>query len=173
MGTSKSGRYLNTKGSGRSVSDYSLFHSDEGTFRWEDGHKNGMPIKIIRLDGGGHGQNGMNLLKKYHLAYKVVKTWPNGVRVGNVLTHKDRSKRILNGQTWFPANWTSKDIKHAGEYVASLKRNRNTPNGKILFGNWKGVRVGVIKTNGKIATIFPDKNQISVLKKGRKKKWAR
>ena len=30
MGTGKSGRYLNTRGSGRTVSDYALVHSNEG-----------------------------------------------------------------------------------------------------------------------------------------------
>ncbi len=34
MGTGKSGRYLNTRGSGRSVSDYALVHSNEGTFTY-------------------------------------------------------------------------------------------------------------------------------------------
>ena len=28
-----------------------------------------------------------------------------------------------------------------------------------VFGMWKGVRVGVIRTNGIIATIFPDSKQ--------------
>ena len=32
MGTTKSGRYLNTKGSARTVSDYALIHSSEGAF---------------------------------------------------------------------------------------------------------------------------------------------
>ena len=34
MGTGKSGRYLNTRGSGRTVSDYALVHSNEGTFTY-------------------------------------------------------------------------------------------------------------------------------------------
>lgn len=34
MGTGKSGRYLNSKGSGRSVSDFALVHSSEGTFTY-------------------------------------------------------------------------------------------------------------------------------------------
>ena len=31
MGTGKSGRYLNTKGSARTVSDFAAVHSNEGT----------------------------------------------------------------------------------------------------------------------------------------------
>ena len=42
------------------------------------------------------------------------------------------------------------------------------PDGKAFFGVYKGVRVGVIKTNGKIATVFPDADQSTVLKKRRK-----
>lgn len=34
-----------------------------------------------------------------------------------------------------------------------------------MWGTYKGVRVGVIKTDGKIATVFPDVDQSSVLKK--------
>lgn len=43
-----------------------------------------------------------------------------------------------------------------------------TPDGKKLYGNYKGVRVVVIKTNGKIATVFPDSDQSSMLKKRRR-----
>ena len=62
MGTSKSGRYLNTKGSGRSVSDFALVHSSEGTFKWRQVKINGQMKKQIRLASGGHSQKGMALL---------------------------------------------------------------------------------------------------------------
>ena len=42
------------------------------------------------------------------------------------------------------------------------------PDGKTIYGVYKGVRVGVKRTNGKIATVFPDADQSSVLKKRRK-----
>ena len=58
--------------------------------------------------------------------------------------------------------------RYAGEHVAGLKRNRHVPDGKAVYGVYKGVRVGVIRTNGKIATVFPDADQSSVLKKRRK-----
>ena len=110
---------------------------------------------------GGHGQKEMELLDKYHIEYNVVKTYPNGVRVGNVPDHTDWRKCTGIGQAWFPATWSNKDIKRAGTHVASLKQNRHVPDGKIVWGNYKGVRVGVIRTHGKIATIFPDKIQPS------------
>ena len=72
------------------------------------------------------------------------------------------------GQTWFPKSWTTKDIRRAGEHVAGLKGNRHVPDGKAVYGVYKGVRVGVIRTNGKIVTVFPDADQSSVLKKRRK-----
>lgn len=169
MGTSKSGRYLNTKGSKYVVSDYSAVHSNEGTFKWMDDHIDGKPVKILRLASGGHGQKGMDLLKKHQLEYNVVKTYSNGVRVGYIVNHGDKTKRSGTNQAWFPSAWTEKDIKHAGEYVAKLKCNKNIPDGNIMWGNWKGVRVGAIKTRGKIATISPDSNQTYILKKRRRR----
>ena len=163
MGTSKSGRYLNTKGSGRSVSDFALVHSDEGKYT-----KPSRKGDKLRLVSGGHGQTGMEQLDKYGIKYNVEKTYSNGVRVGNIPNHKNPNKRKSMGQTWFPKSWTTKDIRHAGEHVAGLKGNRHVPDGKAVYGVYKSVRVGVIRTNGKIATVFPDADQSSVLKKRRK-----
>lgn len=153
MGTGKSGRYLSTKGSGRSVSDYAVVHALEGTFTYE---KNG---RISRMKSGGHGQENMEILKRVGIEYTIVKTYPNGVRVGNVSKHKNPKKREQSGQAWFPKGWTAKDIKRAGSHVASLKRNRKAKDGQTVYGMYKGVRVGIIKTHGKVATVFPDLNQ--------------
>lgn len=164
MGTSKSGRYLNTKGSGRSVSEFALVHSNEGRYTRPSGKGS-----RIRLVSGGHGQTGMDQLDKYGIKYNVVKTYKNGVRVGNVPNHKDKRKQTGMNQTWFPKSWTAKDIKRAGEHVSGLKSNRHAQDGRPVFGVYKGVRVGVIRTNGKIATVFPDSNQSAVLKRRKKK----
>ena len=163
MGTSKNGRYLNTKGSGRSVSDFALVHSDEGKYT-----KPSRKGDKLRLVSGGHGQTGMDQLDKYGIKYNVEKTYSNGVRVGNIPNHKNPNKRKSMGQMWFPKSWTTKDIRHAGEHVAGLKGNRHVPDGKAVYGVYKSVRVGVIRTNGKIATVFPDADQSSLLKKRRK-----
>ncbi|MGG0516646.1 hypothetical protein [Bacillus pseudomycoides] len=40
--------------------------------------------------------------------------------------------------------------------VANLQENINVKDGNMIFGEYKGVRVGVIKTNGKMGTVFPD-----------------
>lgn len=153
MGTTKSGRVLNTKGAAGSASQFSVVHSNEGAYT-KPPKKN-----QIRLKNGGHGQSGMNELDKYGIKYNVVKTYSNGVRVGNIPSHKNLKKQTGTGQAWFPKNWTSKDIKHAGEHVANLKRNRHVRDGVAIFGMWKGVRVGVIRTYGQIGTIFPDSKQ--------------
>lgn len=163
MGTGKNGRCLNTKGSSRSVSDFALVHSIEGLFT--------QPMRRrdrLRLKSGGHGQKGMLLLDKYGITYNIVKTYHNGVRVGNVPDHRDGRKREGIGQFWFPASWSPNDIRRAGEHVAGLKKNRHVPDGKRVYGMYKGVRVGVIRTNGKIATVFPD--SIQPAKRRRKKK---
>lgn len=154
MGTGKSGRYLNTRGSGRSVSDFALVHSIEGKYT-----KPSRPGDDIRLISGGHGQVGIEQLDKYGIKYNIVKTYANGVRVGNIPRHKNRAKQTGIGQSWFPKSWTRKDIRKAGEHVAGLRRNRRIPDGKIVYGIYKGVRVGIMRTNGKIATIFPDSKQ--------------
>jgi hypothetical protein len=91
------------------------------------------------------------------------------VRVGYIPNHKDKRKQSGTVQAWFPKSWTSKDIKHAGEHVANLKGNRHGKDGEAVFGMLKGVRVGGIRTHGKMATIFPDSKQ-PYSKKGGKKK---
>ncbi|MEG0472281.1 MAG: EndoU domain-containing protein [Solibacillus sp.] len=110
----------------------------------------------------------VQLLDKYGIKYNIVKTYPNGVRVGNVPNHKERSKKEGIGQSWFPKSWSDKDIRRAGEHVAGLKGNRHIPDGKTIYGVYKGVRIGVKRTNGKIATVFPDSNQSSVIRRKHK-----
>ncbi len=82
MGTSRSGRYINTKGSGTSVSDFALIHSSEGKYT-KPARKNDK----LRLVSGGHGQAGLDQLGKYGIKYNIVKTYPNGVRVVVVKTN--------------------------------------------------------------------------------------
>lgn len=177
MGTTMSGRYLNTRGSGHRVSDFALVHSNEGDFKFPEGkekkRRQKAGEKLIRLDGGGHGQKGLDLLKKYGIAFEITKTYSNGVRIGNVPDHKDKKKRKNSQQSWFPEHWSEKDIQHAGQHVSGLKGNRRVPSGITIFGVYKGVRVGVKRTHGKIATVFPDVDQSKVVnrsKKARRKK---
>ena len=153
MGTTKRGRVLNTHGAAGSASQFAVVHSNEGAYT--------KPQKgqLIRLKSGGHGQTGLKELDKYGIEYHILKTYPNGVRVGNVKDHKDRGKQEGINQSWFPANWTAKDIKRAGEHVAKLKHNRHEGDGIKLYGTWKGVRVVVMRTHGQIGTIFPDSKQ--------------
>ena len=61
MGTSKNGRYLNTKGSGRSVSDFALVHSSEGAFTRSQTRVNGEMVIKLRLNNGGHSQYFFNV----------------------------------------------------------------------------------------------------------------
>ncbi len=161
MGTTKSGRVLNTRGAAGSASQFAVVHSNEGAYtKPQKGQR-------IRLKSGGHGQTGLKELDKYGIEYHIVKTYSNGVRVGYVPDHKDRSKQEGINQSWFPENWMAKDIKRAGEHVAKLKQNRHKGDGIKLYGIWKGVRVVVICTHGQIGTIFPDSKQ-PLKKKGNK-----
>lgn len=159
MGTTRCGRYMNTKGSKRHASDFALIHSNEGKFKWRQDRncKNGE--KKIRLAGGGHGEDGRKLLEKYGIEYHIVKTYPNGVRIGYVNDHVSKIKQSGTNMTWFPSSWDKKTIRRAGEHVAQLKRNANPKDGVPIFGIYKGVRTGVIMTDGQIGTIFPDSVQ--------------
>ena len=149
MGTGISGRYYTSHGSNL-VHHGALIHSFDG--RW---HRNQMTGQM-RLDSGGHGQSALDYMDKHGIKYNIVKTFPNGVRIGNVPSMKKGSKRDGTGMAWFPKSWTAKDMVRAGEHVASLKSNRGVKDGIPVFGTWKGVRVGIIKTTGQPATIFPD-----------------
>lgn len=172
MGTGRTGRFYSKAGSAKHASKFALVHSTEGTFvkTMLRGQKNadGTQKHQMRLASGGHSQENIKLLDKYGIKYNIVKTYPNGVRVGNVPNHRQNLKKTGIGQSWFPKSWSEKDIKHAGEHVASLKCNAHAKVGETMIGVWKGVQVGVKKTNGKIATIFPTSNQPAKL--WRKKK---
>ncbi len=139
------------KGGLSSVDDVGLKHSTVGDFTYNP--KTG---EVSRMKGGGHGQSNIDLLKENGIEYNVVKEYDNGVRVGNVPKHKTPSKRTGTGQAWFPENWSDNKIKEAGEFVANLSENKSLADGVIGFGEYDGVRVGIIKTNGKVRTIFPD-----------------
>ena len=165
MGTSRSGLYLNTQGSRRKISEYALVHSSEGTFMNVNSKH---PIKSpFRMVSGGHREDNIRLLKKYKIGYTFIKVYQNGVRVGVVKGHKDKGKRELNKQAWFPKSWTKKDILRAGEHVAALKCNKHVKDGYNMYGMWKGIRVGVKRTKGKVSTVFPDIKQ-PMKKKGKK-----
>lgn len=170
MGTTRSGLYLSTVGSGRSVSDYALVHSSEGGFVRTQVRVDGQVHIELRLESGGHGQKGIELLEKYNIEFYVDKVFLNGVRLGHVPGHKKKSKTLPLGQSWFPKAWSEKDIRRAGEHVAGLKTNRKVQDGKAIYGMYKGVKVGVIRTNGKIATVFPSFDQPTKIKQKRKGK---
>lgn len=108
------------------------------------------------IQGGGHGQSNIDFLKENGFEVNVEKTYSNGVRTGNVPDHKIKAKRTGNNQSWFPENWTTKDIEKAGKHIASQSKFIGIKDGEVMFGEYNGVRVGVIKTDGKPATIFPD-----------------
>ena len=150
MGSGESGRYYTSHGSNR-VHHGTLIHSFDGRFT-----RNPRTGKIQNIKSGGHGQSALDVMDQNGIAYNIVKTYPNGVRVGNIPSIKDRIKKQGTGMAWVPKNWTTRDMVRAGEHVSGLKHNRGVKDGTIIWGTYKGVRVGVIKTHGQIATIFPD-----------------
>lgn len=79
----------------------------------------------------------------------------NGVRLGHVDQHYNKRDIRQNGHAWFPKNWGRKEIRKAGEYVASLKRNQVLVDGQKHTGRYRGVTVGIIARKGIIKTVFP------------------
>lgn len=161
MGSGESGNYY-TSGGSSVVHHQALIHSIDGEYTHNQ--KTGRPE---RLKAGGHGESSIQIMKANNIVVNILATYDNGVRVGNVPNHKNKRKRNGTAQTWFPKSWTTKDIVKAGEKVATMKTNLNKPDGVTLWGSYNGVRVGVIKTNGKVATIFPNEEQNYVKKKRR------
>ncbi|MFL0405214.1 EndoU domain-containing protein [Bacillus nitratireducens] len=133
------------------IPNKSIEHANLGDFT-----KNPKTGELSMMKGGGHGQDNISFLKENGFEVNIEKTYPNGVRIGNVPKHKSGSKRTGTGQSWFPASWKKTDIENAGQHIASLPEFSKAKDGEVIFGNYNGVRVGVIKTNGKIGTIFPD-----------------
>lgn len=112
--------------------------------------------KIQNIKSGGHGQSALDIMDRHGIDYDIVDTYPNGVRVGNIPSSRDKAKRTGSNMAWFPSHWTVRDIVRAGEHISRIKANRGVRDGETIWGVYKGVRVGVIKTNGQIASIFPD-----------------
>ncbi|MGX7418018.1 EndoU domain-containing protein [Carnobacterium gallinarum] len=133
------------------ISEQSLKHANVGDFT-----VNPSTGKVSKMKGGGHGQSNIDFLKENGFEVNIEKTYPNGVRTGNIPDHKVKAKRTGNNQSWFPENWTNKDIESAGQHIANHPNFVGAKDGEAIFGEFNGVRVGVIKTDGKPATIFPD-----------------
>ena len=136
-----------------------LIHASKGEF--SQGDKN----HSSRFISGGHGQENIQELKKRNISYNIVECYPNGVRLGNVPTHKQKYKRAQSGQIWFPKSWTRNTIKKAAEKTINSVPYK-LPDGMNMFGTYKKVKIVVKRTNGEPATIFPYYKQ-----SGRKQKW--
>ena len=164
MGTKQQGRiFCLQKTKKLIINSYASVHANEGTFT-----RPSKPKDTLRLQSGGHGQDNIRIMEKCKVSYSIKYEYENGVRVGDIPNHKDKNKRV--NHSWFPQNWTESTIVQAGNYVSTLKRNQNLSDGATGYGTYKGVRVGIIYTNGKIGTVFPDSNQSSISKLIKEKK---
>jgi hypothetical protein len=159
------------------VSKKTLTHSTKGDFtKFINPNK---PEKGGgRFEKGGHSQRNIETLEflkekfknhpkynsfKKNFEYNIVKTYPNGVRVGNIPLHKEKDKRTGIGQSWFPKDWDDEKIQIAGTYVANLKKNKGKTG--FLYGYYDNVKVCIIvePDSKTIGTIFPDKIQDHML----------
>ncbi|MFJ8457282.1 EndoU domain-containing protein [Bacillus paramycoides] len=140
-----------------------LKHSGVGDFT---NPKNPKKEKIGNMRGGGHGQSNIELLNDHGIEYNIVEVLPNGVRLGNVPSHKAKLKKTGKNQSWFPEDWKDEDIEKSGLYVANLQdKNKYTiEENEIAIkksANYKGIKVVVVydKNQKGITTIYPDSNQ--------------
>lgn len=139
-----------------------LKHANHGEFSLPANPKRSTLPGKMRV--GGHGQDNLVFLDEIGRKYRVEHTYENGVRIGGVEGHDKRIKKLVEGrnntgQSWFPKDWNSAKIVEAYKYVVrnnldAFKQLQDGP--PPLFDVYDGVRVGVIKTKGKPATIFPD-----------------
>lgn len=141
------------------MSKKAVVHSSLGEFTKGD-HKTPPHVR-----SGGHGEENIQHLKQLGIKYNIVEQYPNGVRLGNIPSHKESKQRKGTGHTWFPKSWTRLTIKKAGEKVAN-SINYKLSDGHKMFGTYRNVKVAVIRTKGKIATVFPYYKQ-----SGGTKKW--
>lgn len=137
-----------------------LKHSGVGDFT---NPKNPKKEKIGNMRGGGHGQSNIELLKDHGIEYNIVEVLPNGVRLGNIPSHKEKPKKTGKGQSWFPESWNDQEINEAAVYVANLKdKNKylleETPYIIRKYANYNGVTVAIVydKKRHSVTTIFPD-----------------
>ena len=132
--------------------DKMLVHANEGDYPLQS---DGTKTTVL---GGAHGEASFKIMADNSIEYNIVYTFPNGVRTGNIpKAAKSKLKRIGVGQSWFPSDWSEADIAAAAEAVLNQNPNWPTlPDGPAFFGNYKGVRVGIIKTNGIPHTVIPD-----------------
>lgn len=140
-----------------------LKHSGVGDFT---NPKNPKKEKIGNMRGGGHGQSNIELLKDHGIEYNIVEILPNGVRLGNVPSHKAKLKKTGRNQSWFPEDWKDEGIEKSGLYVANLQdKNKYTiEENEIAIkksASYKGIKVVVVydKNQKGITTIYPDSNQ--------------
>ncbi|AVQ53609.1 MULTISPECIES: minor capsid protein [Clostridium] len=161
---------LNNENRKLNIPKETLKHSNEGDFTNPRNPKKIKPGEI-RLKNGGHGQDNIKLLEKRKIEYNIIKEYSNGVRCGNLPNHSDKNKRKDINQSWFPKEWTSKDIEKAGIYVANLKDKSKYKIDKFEFNgvttaiykyaNYDDVTVVVCynRSERKIKTVFPDNIQ--------------
>jgi hypothetical protein len=149
-------------------------HAEIGEFTFPNNPH--LSLEPSLMESGGHGQKNLDYLAALGWAVNIVKTYPNGVRVGNIPNHSEPTKNgtLLggvpqSGQSWFPASWTAKEIRDAGNFVFSSNKTAFAAlsNAQTISGKYFGVKVMILKTvqtNGPkyindIGSIFPDVNQ--------------
>lgn len=150
-GGDKLGIRVNNEKIRNNFTDSAIDHANIGEFTY-----NPKTNEISKMRGGGHGQKNLELLDSLGIEYNIEKTYSNGVRIGNIPDHKQKLKRTGTGQSWFPKEWDDKKIQEAGNYVIQANKGMEIDDGKAIFAEYDGVKVGVIYTNGEPATIFPD-----------------
>ena len=79
---------------------------------------------------------------KNNVDYNINKVYENGVRVGNVPGHKVKAKEVPINHGFQKAG-QSLILQQAK--IAELPGFANAENGVAIFGEYNGVRVGVIK----------------------------
>lgn len=152
MGSGRSGIYYTTKGS-------SFFHHEEMIHIMEGEYDPDLGIARTHIDGG-HTQDSIDFMKKNNIDFQIVKTYPNGVRIGNILDSEDPDMQSGSNHSWFPESWNQETIINAVTKIVADNNVKKLKNGgEKLSGTYQGVKITAYRRNGIIQTIFPNKDQ--------------
>ena len=80
--------------------------TEEPPVKWTVVTRNPRTGKIQNIKSGGHGQSALDVMDKNGIKYNIVKTYPNGVRVGNIPSIHTKTKKTGTGMAWFPKSWS-------------------------------------------------------------------
>ena len=116
----------------------------------------------------------VSLYEKYDIHCTPVSGFEIATKMGAKLkpysTFSTADQNFIRAKFPDGCSWNENGVSYIAYNDDKKYTRHRKPDGVIVYGIYKGVRIGVIKTHGKIATVFPDSDQSSVINRRRKKR---